>query len=78
MHKKFGTVLDEKLINLAKEKAHQQKTTLNHIFEEALSEYLSKHTVRPEKFSPIETSFGIFKLPLKTVEAIIQEDIYDT
>lgn len=77
MQKKFGSILEENLLNLAKEKAHQKHTTLNHILEEALSEYLSKHKKERQKLSNVEATFGIMRLPLKTVKKIIQEEIYD-
>jgi len=77
MQKKFGTILDEELLNLAKQKAQQQKTTLNHILEEALAEYLLRRQTTKQKLSTVEATFGAMKLPLKKLRQIAQEDIYE-
>ena len=78
MQKKIGTLLDENLFKKAKEKAHIQHTTLTHIFEEALSEYLSRETDSRNRPSMVETSFGTIALPLKVVHKIAQENLYET
>ena len=78
MQRKIGTLLDENLLKKAKEKAYARHTTLAHIFEEALSEYLSRETISKQRPSMVETSFGAMALPLKVVQKIAQEEIYET
>ena len=77
MQKKIGTLLDDELLRKAKQNALAQHTTLNHIFEEALVEYLSRQIDSKQKLSAVEVSFGAMKLPLKVVERIAQEEIYE-
>lgn len=78
MQKKIGTVLDENLLKKAKQKAQAKHTTLNHIFEEALAEYLARQIDVKERLSEVELSFGAISLPSKVVHKIAQEDIYET
>lgn len=78
MQKKIGTVLDENILKRAKQKAHEQHTTLNHLLEEALSEYLSRQTDSQQKASLVEMSFGVISLPLKVVQKLAREEIYET
>lgn len=77
MQKKVGTLLDESILKKAKEKALLQHTTLNRIFTEALSQYLSRETVTKQRFSSVESSFGASRLPVKIVRKIAQEEIYE-
>jgi len=42
MQKKVGTILDENLLKMAKQKALAQHTSLSHLFTEALSKYLQE------------------------------------
>ncbi len=77
MQKKIGTVLDEDLLKKVRQKALAKHTTLNRIFEEALSEYLSREIGSKQKLSAVDLSFGVIPLPSKTVQKIVQEDIYE-
>ena len=76
MQRKVGTIMDEALFRKVKQRALIQHTTLNHIFEEALSEYLSRQTSSERKLSTVEMSFGVMRLPKKVVREIAHEDIY--
>ena len=76
MQKKIGTILDEDLLEKVKQKALAQHTTLNHIFEDALSEYLSRQASSKQKLSAVEMSFGVIPLSPGIVQKIAQEDIY--
>lgn len=78
MQKKIGTLLDENLLKRAKQMAYRQHTTLNHIFEEALGEYLFRQIGSKEKLSSVELSFGVLQLPSAVVRRIAKEDIYAT
>lgn len=78
MHKKIGTLLDEKLLKKVKERATAEHTTLSHLFEKALLNYLSHGRSLQVKLSTVETSFGVFRLPLETVQKIAQEDLNET
>jgi hypothetical protein len=77
MQKKIGTLLDQKLLNRVKEKVLEEHTTLSHLFEKALTEYLAKESRSKQRFSMVETSFGVIRLPREVVERIAQEDIYE-
>lgn len=77
MQKKIGTLLEDSILEKAREEAHARHTTLNRIFEQALIEYLSKHTGTQKKISGVETSFGVLKLPPRIIKKIINEDIYE-
>lgn len=77
MNKKIGTILDEGLLKMAKQKAEERHTTFNHILEEALSEYLSRRIRSKQRLSPVESSFGAIALPARTVKKISEEKIYD-
>lgn len=76
MQKKIGTLLEESLIRKAKEAAHADHTTLNHIFEAALAEYLGRRAGPRQGPSAVEASFGAIPLPLRSVRAIEREDAY--
>ena len=78
MQKKIGTILNEEILKKAKQEALAQHTTLNHIFEEALSQYLSKQAGSKQKLSVVEMSFGAIRLSARAVAKIAQEDIYAT
>ena len=75
--KKIGTILDNKLLVRAKEMAKSHHTTLNRLFEEALGEYLNRHSSSHPKPSNVEASFGIFPLSIDVVKTIEKEDIYN-
>lgn len=78
MQKKIGTILDEGLLIKIKQKAHQERITLNHLFEEALLDYLIKYTSQKPQFSAVEASFGVMKLSARVAQKIAKEDIYET
>lgn len=76
MHKKFGTVLDDKLLSEAKIVCQQNHTTLSHLLEESLRQYLRKKRHISGGLSSVEASFGILKVTPKKLKAISEEDIY--
>jgi len=78
MQKKIGTLLEEKVLKEAKQKALEEHTTLNHIFEKALSDYLLRQSSSKQKLSTVEMSFGAMRLSSKIVQKIAQEEIYET
>lgn len=78
MHKKVGTILDENLLKMAKQKALAQHTSLSHLFEEALSGYLQRKTGHSLSFSTIEASFGALKISKSDLKSILEEDLYET
>ena len=78
MTKKVGTVLKEDILESAKAYCKEHRTPFNRLVENALSEYLQKQKKGKSRFSTIDASFGVFKLPLKAIKEILQEDIYET
>lgn len=77
MQKKVGTILNEELLRKAKKQALSEQTTLNHIFEKAISDYLMRQSGVKRKFSAVDMSFGSMKLSRKVVEKIAREDLYE-
>ncbi len=78
MNKKFGTVLDEKLLSRAKAYCHRKHKTISRLMEEALKEYLQKEERPTSSFSAVEASFGTLKIPLKDLRSILEEDVYES
>lgn len=78
MLRKIGTLLDEDLFKKAKQRALSEHTSLHGIFEKALSEYLLRHARSKQRFSGVEMSFGVMKLPSRSVKKLAQEDMYET
>ncbi len=79
MQKKFGTVLDEKVLSQARSFCQQEHTTISHLLEMALAEYLEKkkrHSL--SSFSTVEANFGMLKLPAQILKNALEEDIYET
>ena len=77
MQRKIGTVLDEKILRDAKNYGAEHHIPLNHLLEEALEEYLLKLKRKTRRFSGVEASYGIFKIPAKKLKAILEEEIYE-
>lgn len=78
MQKKIGTILDEELLKKTKEKASAEHTTVSHLFQEALREYLQKKERNAADLSVIESSFGVLKISPKALKIILEEDIHET
>jgi molybdopterin-guanine dinucleotide biosynthesis protein A len=78
MHKKFGTVLDEKLLSRAKAYCHKKHKTISRFLHEAVEEYLQKEEARSPSFSAVEASFGSLKIPSRELRSVLEEDIYET
>ena len=77
MHKKFGTVLDDKLLSRAKAYCHRKHKTISRLLEEALGEYLQKEEQPASSFSAVEASFGILKITGRNLRAVLEEDVYE-
>jgi len=78
MQKKVGTILDENLLKMAKQKALAQHTSLSHLFTEALSKYLQEKPASSLSFSTIEASFGALKISKPDLKSILEEDLDET
>ena len=77
MQKKFGTVLNEKLLFRARAYCHREETTISHLLEEALNAYLRKKEHTAASFSAVEASFGALKISPKVLRSMLEEDVYD-
>ena len=75
MQKKFGTVLDDKLLNEAKSFSRKEHTTLSRLIKESLSEFLKRKKHPVSSFSTIEASFGALKIAPQELKNILKEDI---
>jgi len=78
MQKKVGTILDENLLKMAKQKALAQHTSLSHLFTEALSRYLQEKPEPSLSFSTIEASFGALKISKPDLKSVLEEDLDET
>lgn len=78
MQKKFASILDDKLLSQAKTFCQRRHTTISHLLEMALSEYLKRKESSSSPFSTVEASFGILKVPPAALKATLQENIYET
>lgn len=78
MQRKVGTLLDDKILEEAKTYSITHHIPLNRLLEGALEEYLQKGRRRSRELSTVEGSFGVFKVPAKILEEILEEDIYET
>lgn len=78
MQKKFGTVLDEKILSQARAFCQKKHTTISHLLKEALTEYLRKESYPAAPFSTVEASFGVLTVPPKILQSVLEEDIYET
>lgn len=78
MQKKVGTILDENLLKMAKQKALTQHISLSHLFTEALSGYLQRKTGPSLSFSTIEASFGALKISKPDLKSVLEEDLDET
>ncbi len=77
MQKKFGTVLDEKILDQARTYCRKQHTTISRLLETAVSEYLQRAEAAPSPFSTVEASFGALHISPKNLQSVLEEDIYD-
>ena len=77
MHKKFGTVLDDKLLSRAKAYCHKKHKTISRLLEEALGEYLQKEERPVPSFSAVEASFGALKISSRDLRSVLEEDVYE-
>ena len=78
MQKKFGTVLDNKLLSRVKIYCQKRHTTISRLLEEALYEYLKKQEHSVSSFSTVEASFGVLKISSRDLQSVLEEDIYET
>ncbi len=76
MYKKFGTVLDDRLLSRAKAYCHKKHKTISRLFEEALDEYLQKQEQSVSSFSTVEASFGALKISTRNLQSVLEEDVY--
>ena len=77
MKRKIGTLIDERIIKLAKHRATDEGCPLSEIIQDALVAYLSKATPDPSKR---ESAYRIFcetpiKLNKKQFQKIIEGDL---
>ena len=77
MRKKFGTLLDARLIQELKLAATKMGTSLNELLERALWSYLEvpPSENKGKRFS--ERTKGILKVSKKDLKAILEEEAYD-
>ena len=77
MHKKFGTVLDNKLLSRVRVYCHKKHTTISRFLEEALYEYLQKQEHAGPPFSTVESSFGALRISAQDLRSVLEEDLYE-
>ncbi|MCX5799060.1 MAG: hypothetical protein NTU90_05805 [Proteobacteria bacterium] len=76
MQTKIGTQIDENILKKIKRLAQSEHTSIQSVFEKALSLYLYAQSPK-RKISQAQISFGAIALPAKIVQKIAQEDLYE-
>ena len=77
MQKKFGTVLDDKLLNEAKIFSQKEHTSISRMIEESLSEFLKRKKSSSSSFSAVDASFGVLKITPQELKNILKEDLHE-
>ncbi len=77
MQKKFGTSLDTKILSEARHYCQKEHTSISHLLEQAIVEYLERRKQHLET-SIIDATFGVLKLPDDALKSVLEEDIYET
>jgi len=76
MQTKIGTQIDENILKKIKRLAQSEHTSIQSVFDKALSFYLDAQ-VPKRKISQAQISFGAIALPAKIVQKIVREDFYE-
>jgi len=76
MKKKVGTILDEDLLNAAKQLAGAKKMTLSRLFEEALRYYLLSMEDNSKKRNVVYQTKGCMKISPALLKAVMDEESF--
>jgi hypothetical protein len=77
MQKKFGSLMDEKLLARARDYCSSNNTSISWLLEESLREFLTKKDPKAGGPSSVQASFGAFPVNAGTLKHIMEEDLYD-
>jgi hypothetical protein len=80
MKHKLGTLIEEKVLRLAKQRATEEGRPLNELIEEALVRYLSEHAPSPKDREMAYRTFcqSPFKLTPAQLRHVLEEDPWDS
>jgi hypothetical protein len=77
MRRKIGTLLDERLLKRAKERAAREGKALNEILEAAIEAYLARPPVRSSQ-RLVDEGWGAFRVPRHQLTAALKGDLLDS
>ncbi len=79
MKHKLGTLIEEKVMRLAKRRAAEEGRPLNELIEDALVRYLSAHAPSPQEREMAYHTFcqSPFKLTPIEFRQVLEEDFWD-
>lgn len=79
MRHKLGTLLDEKVVRLAKRRAAEEGRPLNELIEDALTRYLREHAPSPKEREMAYHVFcqSPFTLTTAQLHQLLEEDPWD-
>ncbi len=79
MKQKLGTLLEEKVMRLAKRRAAEEGRPLNELIEDALIRYLREHAPTPKERDIAYHAFcqSPFKLTPAQLHQVLEEDPWD-
>jgi len=78
MKQKIGTLIEEKIMRLAKRKAAEEGRSLSDLIQDALEQYLKKGAATPRER---QTAFNLFceqpmKIPPEQLRYLLDEDMW--
>lgn len=78
MKKKLGTLVEEKVMRLAKRRAAEEERPLNELIEDALVRYLSEHAPSPKEREMAYHTFcrSPLKLTTEQFQQVLEEDMW--
>lgn len=79
MKRKLGTLVEEKVMRLAKRRAAEEGRPLNELIEDALVRYLREHSPSPKER---EMAYQLFcerpmKIPTEELRHLLAEDMWE-
>jgi len=77
MKKRIGTILDENLINLAKQIAITQNLTLNQLFEEAIRNHLGWFNEENKPTNIVDQTKGAMKVSPELLKVVMAEESFN-
>ena len=77
MRRKIGTLLDERLLKRAKERAAREGKALNELLEAALEAYLARGSARSSR-RLVDEGWGAFRVTRRQLTEALRHDLLDS